>query len=138
MIACPFKCGKAYDHYQKILAPALLSARGRRHADMTVEGAAIRLRKPGPPKFVARVSEATFDGQQALRAGKQVFYVTPVGVFRLTNRGMELSSVMPGIDVRRDILAATPMKVVLPQRGAVPVIARSVVTGDRFTLPRRR
>lgn len=109
-----------------------------RHADMTVEGAAIRLRKPGRPKFVARVSEATFAGRAALLAGKQVFYVTPVGVFRLTSRGMELNRVMPGIDVRRDILAATPMKVVLPEGGDVPVVARSVVTGDGFTLPRRR
>ncbi len=105
-----------------------------RRGEMAVEDGAVRLRKPGTPKFVERVAEVTFNGPRALRAGKNVFYATPVGLFRLTPRGMELTSVMPGIDVRADILEATRMKIVLPTSGDVPVIPRSMVTGAGFHL----
>lgn len=86
------------------------------------------------PRFVERVDEVTFNGQQALRAGKPVFYVTTVGVFRLTARGMELCEVMPGLDVRRDVVEATPMKVVLPEDGRVPVVEAAVASGQGFAL----
>jgi len=120
-------------------APVLVFVSGwTRHGDLVVEGGAIRQCKSGAPKFVKRVAEMTFNGRQALRDGKQVFYVTPVGVFHLTKRGMELSRVMPGIDVRRDIIEATPAKIVLPGSGEVPLVSRSVVTGEGFTLPRHR
>ena len=36
---------------------------------------------------------------------------------------MELVRVMPGIDIRRDILAHTTMQIVLPESGRVPVVA---------------
>ncbi|MFI5399244.1 MAG: malonate decarboxylase subunit alpha [Candidatus Binatia bacterium] len=112
-------------------------SRWMQHGDIVVEGDAIRQRTYGTPKFVERVGEVTFSGRHALQAGKQVFYVTPVGVFRLTTRGMELTGVMPGIDLRRDIFEATPMKIVLPPSGDVPVVSRSIVTGAGFSLPRR-
>jgi propionate CoA-transferase len=105
-----------------------------RHGEMVVEDAAVRLRKRGTPKFVARVADVTFNGRRALHAGKKVFYATPVGLFRLTARGMELTSVMPGIDVREDILAVTRMKIVLPASGDVPVVPPSIVTGRGFNL----
>jgi len=120
-------------------APVLVFVSGwTRRADLVIEGGGIRQRKHGAPKFVERVAEVTFDGQQGLRAGKQVYYVTPVGIFHLTERGMELSGVMPGIDVRRDIIEATPMKIVLPSSGKVPLVPRSIVTGEGFTLPTGR
>jgi propionate CoA-transferase len=105
------------------------------HGEMAIDGGAVRIRQHGVPKFVKRVAEVTFNGPLALKARKKVFYVTPVGVFRLTDRGMELTSVMPGIDVRKDIVKTTPMRVVLPRSGQVAVISRSVVTGDGFTCP---
>jgi propionate CoA-transferase len=87
--------------------------------------------KRGRPKFVERVREVTFNGPRAITAGKRVWYATPVGLFRLTPRGMELASVMPGIDIRRDILDLASMRIVVPD-GSVPIVARSVVTGDGF------
>jgi propionate CoA-transferase len=104
------------------------------HGEITVENERLRVVRRGAPKFVERVDEITFNGQRALAAGKQVFYATPVGLFHLTPRGMELASVMPGVDVRRDILEATPMRVVLPAAGDVPHVPPSVVSGDGFTL----
>ena len=104
------------------------------HADIRIEGGRIKIAKPGEPKFVDKVSEITFSGKQALKAGKKVFYVTTVGVFQLTARGMELIRVMPGVDIQRDILAATPMKIVLPPSGEVPVVDSGVVTGAGYKL----
>ncbi len=93
------------------------------HGEFAVEDAKLRLAKAGTPKFVDRVDEITFNGRRAVEAGKHVFYATHVGLFQLTRRGMELVRVMPGIDVRRDILAHTTMKIVLPASGRVPVVS---------------
>ena len=60
--------------------------------------------------------------------------VTTVGVFQLTERGVELVRVMPGIDIQKDIIAASPMRIVLPPSGEVPVADASVVTGAGFRL----
>ena len=102
--------------------------------EIAVDGAKLRIVKRGTPKFVDQVDEITFNGRHALAAGKRVFYVTHVGVFRLTERGMELTCVTPGIDVRRDILDFAPMKVRLPDSGQVARVSRSTVTGQGFTL----
>jgi propionate CoA-transferase len=106
-----------------------------RHATMEVQGSAIRLGKRGVPKFVERVLEVTFNGRRGLEAGKRIFYATPVGLFRLTRRGLELAGVFAGIDVRRDVLEATPARIVLPPSGDVPVFPASIVSGEAFTLP---
>ena len=101
---------------------------------IAVDGERLRIVEPGRPKFVERVDEVTFNGARALAAGKNVLYATGVGLFRLTARGMELAQVMPGIDVRRDILESAPMKVVLPRSDDIPVVPASVVTGRGFAL----
>ena len=102
-------------------------ARGRPTARSRIDGAGLRIVKRGTPKFVERVDEITFNGRRALAAGKRVFYATHVGLFQLTRRGMELIQVMPGIDVRRDILAATPMPIVLPPSGAAPRVPSALL-----------
>lgn len=97
--------------------------------EIAVEDARLRVVKRGTPKFVDRVSEISFDGARALAAGKRVFYVTHVGVFRLTGSGLELVCVTPGIDMRRDILDFAPIEIRLPPTGRVPRVPRSIVTG---------
>ena len=56
-------------------------------------------------KFVAAVEHRTFSGSYAMKRGCPVLYVTERCVFRLSQEGMELIEVAPGIDVARDILA---------------------------------
>lgn len=104
------------------------------HARIEVAGDQIKITKPGKPKFVDKVREITFCGKEALRAGKKIFYVTNVGVFQLTARGMELIRVVPGVDVERDIVKACKMKVVLPESGRVPEADPAVVHGRGFRL----
>jgi propionate CoA-transferase len=103
-------------------------------SEVKIENGKVKIVKPGLAKFVEKVSEITFSGAQALKGGKNVLYVTTVGVFKLTERGMELILVMPGIDIKKDIIDASPMKVVLPESGQVPVADESIVTGNNFKL----
>jgi propionate CoA-transferase len=100
--------------------------------EMALEDGTVRIVRRGTPKFVERVDEVTFNGPRALEAGKRVFYATPVGLFRLTARGIELVRVMPGIDVHRDIVDFAQMPVALPAGIRAPLVSRSIVTGQRF------
>ena len=90
--------------------------------------------KPGKPKFIEEVDEITFSGSEALRHGKKVYYCTTVGVFQLTERGMELIEVMPGIDIQKDIINSCRMKIVPPDPRQVSVVSESIVTGKGFKL----
>lgn len=103
-------------------------------ADIQVEDGQVKVLNPGKPKFVDQVAEVTFSGPEALKHNKRVFYITHVGAFRLTERGMELFRVMPGIDIQKDIIEGCPMKIVLPEDGHVPVVDNSIVTGEGFNL----
>jgi len=57
-------------------------------------------------KFVNEVYEKTFCGDEAVRRGQQVFYVTERAVFRRSNRNetLELIEIAPGVDLQRDVL----------------------------------
>ncbi len=101
---------------------------------LALEAGRVRILQTGKSKFVEAVDEITMNGQEALKAGKKVFYVTSRGVFHLTARGMELVRVMPGIDIDRDILGTTKMKIVLPEEGGVPPVEASIITGGEFRL----
>jgi propionate CoA-transferase len=106
------------------------AARGK----VQVVGTKVKVVEPGKPKFVDKVDEITFSGEQALKAGTKVFFATNVGLFRLTERGVELSRVMPGIDIQKDLLDFSPMRIVLPESGDVPVVEEPIVTGKGFSL----
>ena len=90
--------------------------------------------RPGACKFVKKIRQITFSAPEALRMGKQVFYVTNVGVFALTPKGLELRQVVPGIDVGRDILQTSKARIQLPEKGEVPVVDASVFSGKGFRL----
>jgi len=103
-------------------------------AEMSIKNGRLVIDKPGKHKFISKVSEITMSGEQALKKNKKVLYVTNVGIFKLTDRGMELIEVMPGIDIKKDIIDSCPMKVHLPESGDVPVVEESIVTGLGFKL----
>jgi propionate CoA-transferase len=102
-------------------------------AKFTVDKGAMQIKQRGKPKFVGAVDEITLSGAEALRQGKQIYFVTQVGVMQLTAQGLTLMEVMPGIDITRDILSNQAPRIVLPQGGA-PVADASVVTGAGYTL----
>jgi acyl CoA:acetate/3-ketoacid CoA transferase len=72
----------------------------------------------GSPKFVNNVYKIIFSGDEAMKYEKDILYVTERAVFKLTEKGLTLEEVSPGVDIDRDILSkmefrpiiATPLK----------------------------
>ncbi|WP_136441313.1 acyl CoA:acetate/3-ketoacid CoA transferase [Pacificoceanicola onchidii] len=74
--------------------------------DIAVTDGAVEIREEGRSrKFLKAVEQITFSGARAARLGQPVLYVTERCVFELTEQGLKLTEVAPGIDVERDILA---------------------------------
>lgn len=98
-----------------------------------IRGERLRLERPGRPKLVAAVAEVTFSGARALAAGKRVYFVTTIGVFQLTEAGLELIRILPGVDVERDVRPNCGAGFTLPTGG--PAVApAAVLTGRGFRL----
>jgi len=102
--------------------------------EVSVKNGRLNLIKPGIAKFVKQVDEITFSASEAIKAGKEVYYVTHPAVFRLTSKGIELVSVAPGIDIEKDIIANSEARINIPDNGIVRVFDNSVVTGKGFRL----
>ena len=55
-------------------------------------------------KFLNKVEQIGFSGKYALSVGKKVVYVTERAVFELTQDGLMLTEIAPGIDLEKDVL----------------------------------
>ena len=56
-------------------------------------------------KFVEKVEHVTFSGRFAQQNRQPVLYVTERCVLELTEKGMEVTEVAPGVDLEQDVLA---------------------------------
>ncbi|MBY4677465.1 acyl CoA:acetate/3-ketoacid CoA transferase [Marinobacterium arenosum] len=72
-------------------------------------------------KFRKAVQQITFNGQYALSRQQRVTFITERAVFRLTERGLKLIEIAPGIDLQRDILDQMEFR---------PIIDSDLVTMD--------
>lgn len=104
------------------------------HAEYRVEEGRLLMDHPGRAKFLNEIEEITFSAKEALKAGKKVFYVTHVGVFQLTEAGIQLIKVIPGIDIKHDIIPTCTAHIQLPQDKAVSIAGTDVVEGAGFRL----
>ena len=75
--------------------------------DVVIEDGGIHIAQEGKAKkFVDDVVEhITFSGDYGLKKGQRIIYITERCVFELTEKGMELKEIAPGIDLQQDILA---------------------------------
>ena len=55
-------------------------------------------------KFVKKVQQITFSAKNAIKNKQDILYVTERAVFKLTENGLELIEIAPGIDLEKDIL----------------------------------
>lgn len=73
-------------------------------------------------KFVPEVREITFSGTLARDRGQEVRYITERAVFRLSEAGITLVEIAPGIEIERDVMA---------QMGFRPEIGHDLKEMDR-------
>jgi propionate CoA-transferase len=74
-------------------------------ADVAIEAGRLRVVQDARVvKFVERVGQVTFSGPYARAHCQSVHYITERAVFRLTDAGLELLEIAPGLDLERDVL----------------------------------
>jgi propionate CoA-transferase len=98
-------CGGFIDISQNARAVVFAGTFTAGGLEVAIEDGKLRIIKEGRArKFVRQVEQVTFSGQYAAEMGQPVIYVTERCVFQLTDHGLELIEVAPGIDIERDIL----------------------------------
>lgn len=87
---------------KKIVFCGSFTAKG---LEVEVRDGTLKILKEGQmKKFIQSVEQITFSAYYALQRHQEVLYVTERAVFSLTERGLELIEVAPGIDLEHDIL----------------------------------
>lgn len=61
-------------------------------------------------KFKKSVEQITFSADYANESGQEIYYITERAVFKLTDKGVNLIEIAPGIDLQKDILANMEFK----------------------------
>jgi len=64
-------------------------------------------------KFIDKVEQITFNGLDAAHRQQNVQFVTERAVFKLTEDGLELTEIAPGIDLDKDVLAHMGFKPIM-------------------------
>ena len=83
-------------------------------ARVEIEGGNLRIADPGRSKFVERVGQVTFSGEYARRRGQTVYYITERCVFKLTEAGLEIVEIAPGVVLGRDVLSQMAFRPIVP------------------------
>lgn len=85
-------------------------------------------------KFTSDVEQITFNGKFTATQGKEVLYITERCVFRLTENGLKLSEVAPGISIEKDILPNMDFEPLIDE----PVLMESSIFHSRVMKLRKR
>jgi propionate CoA-transferase len=74
--------------------------------EVVIDNGELHITREGKAKkFVNDVVEhITFSGEYGLKKGQRIIYITERCVFELTEKGMELKEVAPGVDLQTDVL----------------------------------
>lgn len=84
--------------------------------EILVEDGKLNIKQDGSVvKFLQEVEQITFSGQYAIETGQEIIYVTERAVFRLTDAGMTLTEIAPGVDLEKDVLGKMDFKPVVAE-----------------------
>jgi propionate CoA-transferase len=86
-------------------------------------------------KLLPSVEQVAFNGRLGSERGQRVLYITERAVFELSQNGLTLREVAPGIDVERDVLALLPAGVRVPAEPAR--MDAAIFSVDAFGVKRR-
>ena len=90
--------------------------------EVKVEDRKLKIVKEGAQKkFVRELGHLTFNGEYEAKKNKKVLYLTERAVFELTEKGLLLTEIAPGVDLEKDILAQMEFK---------PLISEQLITMD--------
>jgi propionate CoA-transferase len=103
-------CGGFIDisqHTNKIIFCGSFAARG----EIEFQDDGIRVTNKGKyKKFVSKVGQITFNGKYALNNNHEILYLTERAVFQLTEEGLLLIEIAPGVRLEEDILSMMDFK----------------------------
>lgn len=86
-------------------------------AKLAVEAGELVIHREGKvKKLVAEVEHVSFSGRRAVEQGQQITYVTERCVMVLTEDGVAVTEIAPGVDLERDVLAQAEFPLLVPQR----------------------
>ncbi|MBU3143322.1 acyl CoA:acetate/3-ketoacid CoA transferase [Clostridium sp. CF012] len=80
-------------------------------------------------KFIKAVEQITFSGDYAIDVSQPVLYITERAVFELSESGVVLTEIAPGVDLEKDILA---------HMGFIPIISEHLVLMDERIFQEKR
>jgi len=90
---------------KKVLFIAIFTA-GKPKPDFSITDEGLKINADGNAlKFVKEVQQVTFSGEQSVKSGQIVKFITERAVFELTAEGLLLTEIAPGVDLDKDILA---------------------------------
>lgn len=73
---------------------------------ITIQNKTLKIEKDGLiGKFVNNVYKVVFSGNQAIKYGHSILYITERAVFGLTDQGLILNEIAPNIDIEKDIIS---------------------------------
>jgi len=110
-------CGGFINITQKAKSVVFLGSFTAGGLEVAVEDGKLRVVQEGKVhKFLDTVEQLTFSGKYALEQGLPVLYITERCVFSLTEKGLKLIEIAPGIDIEKDILRNMDFEPVIEER----------------------
>ena len=83
-------------------------------AELSIVDSKLKIVKDGGlKKIIKDVEQITFSGKTAQQGNQLVYYVTERCVFTLTEKGVELIEIAPGVDLEKDILLQMEFKPII-------------------------